>query len=169
MSVIAVLIDDLFEDVEYSKPAAAFENEGHELVNLGIIEGNIVQGKKGGCEVLIDQSITRAQVDDFDALLIPGGYSPDRIRTNEHAVEFVKNFVNSGKPVFLICHAPQILITAKVLEGRKITGFKSIKQDIINAGAEYIDQEVVEDNNLISSRYPGDIPEFIAASLKKLQ
>ncbi|MCK9152464.1 type 1 glutamine amidotransferase domain-containing protein [Methanobacterium alcaliphilum] len=168
MSVVAVLIDDLFEDVEYSKPTAAFENEGHELIHVGIIKGNIVRGKKGACEILIDTSVTQAKVDDFDALLIPGGYSPDRLRSNEYAVQFVKNFVESEKPMFLICHAPQILITANVLKGRKITGYKSIKQDIINSGAEYIDREVVEDGNLISSRYPGDIPEFIAACLKKL-
>lgn len=168
MSMIAVLIDDLFEDVEYSKPAAAFKNEGHELVHVGIKEGNVVRGKKSAYEVIIDQSIEHVKVDDFDALLIPGGYSPDRLRVNEHVVKFVKEFVNSGKPVFAICHAPQLLITAKVMKGRKITGFKSIKQDIINSGAEYLDQEVVEDKNIVSSRHPGDIPEFIAASLKKL-
>lgn len=168
MSMIAVLIDDLFEDVEYSKPAAAFKNEGHELVHVGIKEGNVVRGKKSASEVIIDQSIEHVKVDDFDALLIPGGYSPDRLRVNEHVVKFVKEFVKSGKPVFAICHAPQLLITAKVMKGRKITGFKSIKQDIINSGAEYLDQEVVEDRNIVSSRHPGDIPEFIAASLKKL-
>jgi protease I len=168
MSVIAVLIDDLFEDVEYTKPAATFENDGHELVNVGIIKGAVVRGKKNATEVIIDHGIEHVKVDDFDALLIPGGYSPDRLRVNEHVVEFTREFVESGKPVFSICHAPQLLITAKVLQGRKITGWKSIKQDIINAGAEYLDQEVVEDKNIISSRYPGDIPEFIEASLKKL-
>ncbi len=169
MSLIAVLIDDLFEDVEYSKPATAFENEGHELISVGIREGSVVKGKKNAEKVIIDRSIGQVQVEDFDALFIPGGYSPDRLRVNEEVIKFVKDFVESGKPVLAICHAPQLLITAKVLEGRKVTGWKSIKQDIINAGAEYLDQEVVEDKNLISSRYPGDIPEFIAASLKKLQ
>jgi len=168
MSVIAVLIDDLFEEVEYTRPAAAFENGGHELIHVGIRKGAVVQGKKNTAEVMIDHSIEQVTVNDFDALLIPGGYSPDRLRVNEHVVKFVKDFVESGKPVFSICHGPQLLITAKVLEGRKITGWKSIKQDIINAGAEYLDQEVVEDGNIISSRYPGDIPEFIEASLKKL-
>ena len=168
MSIVAVLIDDLFEDVEHSKPAVAFENEGHELVHIGIKEGAVVKGKKNQTPVIIDRSIEQVQVDDFDALLIPGGFSPDRLRINEHVVQFVKEFVESGKPVFTICHAPQLLITAQVLEGRKITGWKSIKQDIINAGAEYLDLEVVEDQNIVSSRYPGDIPEFIESSLKKL-
>lgn len=107
--------------------------------------------------------------ENFDALLIPGGYSPDELRANENAVEFTKEFVESNKPVFAICHAPQILITAQVLKGRKITGWKSIKQDIINAGAIFIDKEVVIDDNIISSRSPADIPAFIKASLKKLE
>ncbi len=106
---------------------------------------------------------------DFDALLIPGGYSPDKLRADEDAVRFVKDFVESGKPVFSICHAPQLLITAQVLKGRKVTGWKSIVQDIKNAGAIFLDQEVVEDGNLISSRSPQDIPAFIRAMLKKLQ
>jgi protease I len=101
--------------------------------------------------------------------LIPGGYSPDRLRVSEHAVTFVRDFVNSGKPVFAICHAAQLLITAQVLQGRTVTGWKSIVQDIKNAGANFVDQEVVEDGNLITSRNPQDIPAFVERSLKKLQ
>ncbi|MBU4534999.1 MAG: type 1 glutamine amidotransferase [Euryarchaeota archaeon] len=168
MSVIAVLVDNLFEDVEYIKPASAFKNKGHELIHIGINKGSVVKGKKDTA-VIIDPDIEKSHVDDFDALLIPGGYSPDILRINENVVKFTREFVESGKPVFAICHAPQILITAKVLKGRKITGWKSIKQDIINAGAQYLDQEVVEDGNIISSRYPGDIPEFIKATLEKLK
>lgn len=167
MSLIAVLIDDLFEDIEYSEPAEAFKKNGHQLLHVGIAEDSVVLGKK--ClEVTIDQSIEHVKIDDFDALLIPGGYSPDRLRVNEKVVKFVEEFVRSGKPVFAICHAPQLLITANVMRGRKITGYKSIKQDIINSGAEYLNQPVVEDGNIISSRHPGDLPEFIAFSLKKL-
>jgi protease I len=91
------------------------------------------------------------------------------LRVDENVVRFTREFVNSGKPVFAICHAPQLLITAQVLEGRKITGYTSIIQDIKNAGAEFIDKEVVEDGNLISSRNPGDIPAFINACVKKLK
>jgi protease I len=108
-------------------------------------------------------------VNNFDVLFIPGGYSPDRLRINDEAVRFVSGFVVSGKPVLSICHAPQILITAQALKGRKITGWKSIIQDIKNAGAEFIDQAVVEDGNIISSRSPDDIPAFIEASLRKLK
>ncbi len=169
MSKIAVLITDLFEDVEYTKPAAAFRKAGHDLIHIGLQAGKAVKGKTARTPVTIDEAVKDVSVDDFDALLIPGGYSPDKLRVDDTAVNFVKAFVESNKPVFAICHAPQLLITAQVLTGRKITGWKSIIQDIKNAGAEYIDQEVVEDDNIISSRQPSDIPAFIKAALAKLQ
>jgi protease I len=168
MSHIAVIITDWFEDSEYTEPAAAFEKAGHVLTHVGLAEGKTVKGKKEGTPVKIDRAVKDVSVKDFDALLIPGGYSPDKIRVDKDAVRFTKEFVESGKPVFLICHAAQLLITADVLGGRKVTGWKSIVQDIKNAGAEYLDQAVVEDGNLVSSRHPGDLPQFIEASLKKL-
>lgn len=168
MSNIAVIITDLFEDVEYTEPAEAFRSAGHELIHVGLKKGNTVKGKKKETPVKIDTAVDEASVDDFDALLIPGGYSPDQLRADEKAVGFVRSFMESGKPVFSICHGPQLLITADVIRGKKITGYKSIIQDIRNAGAEFVDQEVVEDGNLISSRNPGDIPAFIKASLAKL-
>ena len=169
MSNIAVIITDFFEDSEYTEPAEAFKKAGHELIHVGLEEGKTVKGKKKDTPVQIDKAVKNVSVEDFDALLIPGGYSPDKIRVDEDAVNFTKEFVRSNKPVFLICHAAQLLITADVLRGRKVTGWKSIIQDIKNAGAEYFDQEVVEDGNLVSSRHPGDLPAFIEASLKKLQ
>lgn len=169
MSKIAVIITDLFEDSEYTEPAAAFNKAGHELIHVGLEEGKTVKGKKEKTPVRIDKAVKSVSVADFDALLIPGGYSPDKIRVDQDAVQFTKEFVQSGKPVFLICHAAQLLITADVLRGRKITGWKSIVQDIKNSGAEYFDQAVVEDGNLVSSRHPGDLPKFIETSLKKLQ
>jgi len=169
MSNIAVIITDFFEDSEYTEPAEAFKKAGHELIHVGLEEGKTVKGKKKETPVQIDKAVKNVSVEDFDALLIPGGYSPDKIRVDEDAVNFTKEFVRSNKPVFLICHAAQLLITADVLRGRKVTGWKSIVQDIKNAGAEYFDQEVVEDENLVSSRHPGDLPAFIEASLKKLQ
>ncbi len=168
MAKIAVIIENFFEDSEYTRPAGAFRKAGHELIHVGLKEGAVVKGKKQGTEVMIEKSVHDVSVDNFDALLIPGGYSPDRLRADEEAVSFVRDFMKSGKPVFAICHAPQILITARVLEGRKVTGWKSIIQDIKNAGAEFIDQEVVEDGNLITSRSPADIAAFISASLEKL-
>jgi protease I len=166
---IAVLIDDMFEDVEYSKPAEAFQKGGHRLVHVGLKKGKAVKGKNQEVTVTIDKQVDTVSVTDFDALFIPGGYSPDKLRVNDDSVQFVRDFVNSGKPVFSICHGPQLLITAQVLSGRKITGWKSIVQDLKNAGAVFLDQEVVEDGNLISSRSPADVPAFITASLQKLK
>ncbi|MEW5801945.1 MAG: type 1 glutamine amidotransferase domain-containing protein [bacterium] len=168
MSRIAVIITDMFEDMEYARPAEAFREMGHQVIHAGLEKGAIVKGKSKGTPVKIDLAVSEASASDFDALFIPGGYSPDRLRINDDAVRFVRDFVASGKPVLSICHAPQLLITAQVLKGRKITGWKSIMQDIKNAGAEFIDQAVVEDGNIISSRRPDDIPAFIDASLKKL-
>jgi len=168
MSKIAVIITDQFEDSEYSEPAAAFKKAGHELVHIGLKAGETVRGKKEETPVSIDKAVKDVKPDAFDALLIPGGYSPDKLRAHEEAVRFTRKFMESGKPVFSICHGPQLLITADVLKGRKITGWKSVVQDIKNAGADFIDQEVVEDGNLISSRQPGDLPAFIKASLAKL-
>lgn len=168
MSRIAVIITDLFEDSEYTEPANAFREAGHIVHHVGLKAGQTVKGKKAGTPVVVDDAVTEVSVNDFDALLIPGGYSPDKLRVDENAVGFVKDFVSSGKPVFSICHAPQILITADVLRGRKITGWKSIIQDIKNAGALFLDQEVVTDGNLISSRQPGDLPAFIKACLSVL-
>lgn len=169
MSKIAAIIADMFEDVEFTKPSEEFQKAGHEIITVGLEKGITVKGKKEGTQIKIDRALNEVTVDEFDALLIPGGYSPDKLRADENAVKFTKKFVESGKPVFTICHGPQLLITAQVLRGRKITGWKSIIQDIKNAGAEYIDKAVVEDGNIISSRHPGDLPAFIKASLKKLE
>jgi protease I len=169
MSKIAVIITDMFEDSEYSQPAQAFKKAGHELVHVGLKARQTVKGKKKGTPVKIDKGVKDVSIGDFDALFIPGGYSPDRLRVDENSVQFAKAFMESGKPVFAICHAPQLLITAQVLKGRRLTGWKSIIQDIKNAGAEFIDREVVEDGNLISSRSPDDLPAFIQACLEKLK
>lgn len=168
MAKVAVILTNMFEDVEYTEPARAFKEAGHQLIHVGLKGGEIVKGKKKGTEVSIDKGLGEVSPGDFDALFIPGGYSPDILRANEKAVDFAGQFMKGGKPVFAICHAAQLLITAQALRGRKVTGWKSIIQDIKNAGAEYMDREVVEDGNLVSSRGPDDLPAFIQTSLKKL-
>ena len=167
MARIAVLIDNKFEDSEYKKPATAYKKAKHELVNIGVKKGTVT-GEKAALKVKVEKAVTNVSVDYFDALFIPGGYSPDQLRSNDEVVTFVKQFAATGKPIFFICHGAQLLITADILKGRKVTGWKSIIQDIKNAGAEYLDQDVVEDGNLISSRCSADIPEFIKATLAKL-
>jgi len=159
---------DMFQDVEYEKPAEAFSMSGHEITRVGLRAGVMVHGEHG-LTVRIDQAVHDVHANDFDALFIPGGYSPDKLRIDEDAVRFAREFVESGMPVFGICHAAQILITACVLRGRRVTGWKSIIQDIKNAGAEYVDAEVVVDGNLITSRRPEDLPAFSKAALEMLK
>jgi protease I len=168
MAKIAVIIADMFEDSEYTEPVKAFRKAGHEIIHVGLKAGVTVKGKKKQTPVAIDRAAGEVSMEEFDALLIPGGYSPDKLRVDDRAVRFVRQFMDAGKPVFSICHGPQILITAKAIEGRKITGWKSIVQDIIYAGGDYRDQEVVVDGNLVSSRRPDDLPAFIRESLDKL-
>lgn len=169
MKKVAAILDNKFEDVEYTKPAEAFQKNKHKVINIGLKKGSTVKGKRHNTKVTIDKSVENAQVEDYDALLIPGGYSPDKLRAHKEPIDFVKDFVESGKPVFIICHAAQLLISADVLKGRKITGYKSIIQDIKNAGAEFVDSEVVVDDNIVSSRNPSDMPAFIKKSLEKLE
>src|SRR5660397_173324 len=168
MDIIGILIENMFEDSEYKKLAEIFKQAKHKLLHLGVKKGT-VKGETAGIKVKVEKAVSDVVAGDFDALFIPGGYSPDRLRSHDEVVAFVKQFAATGKPILFICHGAQLLITANLLKGRRVTGWKSIIQDIKNAGAEYLDQEVVEDGNFISSRYPADIPAFIKASLDKLK
>ncbi|WP_018663834.1 type 1 glutamine amidotransferase domain-containing protein [Heyndrickxia acidiproducens] len=165
---IAVLVTDLVEDPEYTEPVKAYQEAGHQIVNIEREAGKTVKGKHG-TEIKIDKGIDEVSVDDFDALLIPGGFSPDQLRVDDRFVHFVKQFMDAKKPVFAICHGPQLLITAKALEGRSATGYKSIQVDMEYAGANFRDEEVVVcQNQLVTSRTPDDIPAFNRESLKLL-
>ncbi len=168
MAQIAVLVEDLFEDVEYREPVEAFRRAGHGVVCLGLKKGALIRGKRGEEVITIEVEVGSADPLSFDALFIPGGYSPDRLRAHKEPLLFVRAFMETPKPVLLICHAPQLLISAKMLDGRKVTGYKSIIQDIKNAGAEFVDSSVVVDGNLVSSRGPADLAAFIETSLKVL-
>lgn len=165
---IAVILADMFEDVEFEKPVKAFREKGCEITIVGLKSERTVKGKSDQTAVHIEKAVDEIEAEQFDALLIPGGYSPDKLRADENTQKFVKAFMDDRKPVFAICHAPQLLISSTSLEGRRLTGWKSVKQDILNAGAEYVDEKVVVDDNLVTSRHPGDIPAFIEAALKKL-
>ena len=166
---IAVLITDEFEDSEFTSPAEAFRKAGHEVVTIEKQAGNTVKGKQGEAEVTIDKSIDDVTPDEFDALLLPGGHSPDSLRGDERFVSFTRDFVNSGKPVFAICHGPQLLISADVIRGRKLTTVKPIIIDVKNAGAEFHDQEVLIDKDqLVTSRTPDDLPAFNREALRLL-
>jgi len=168
MAKIAVIITDMFQDVEYKQPAEAFKKAGHEIIHVGLKAHVAVKGEHGS-QVTIDKAVKDSSAKNYDALFIPGGYSPDKLRVDEHALRFAQEFFTANKPVFAICHAAQLLITAQLLKGRRVTGWKSIIQDIKNAGAEYVDAEVVVDGNLVSSRKPDDIPAFVREALRLLE
>ncbi|MFE5430173.1 type 1 glutamine amidotransferase domain-containing protein [Peribacillus simplex] len=167
---IACVVTNMFEDSEYSEPAKAFEEAGHTVTTIEMVKGKTVKGKQGEVEVEIDESIDSVKPENFDALFIPGGFSPDQLRADERFVSFAKSFMDDKKPVFAICHGPQLLITAKTLEGRHATGYTSIKVDMEYAGAAYLDKEVVVcGNQLVTSRTPEDLPAFNRESLNLLK
>src|SRR5699024_2987193 len=150
--------------------AEAFQDAGHEVVKIENEKGNKVTGLNNEVSITADQGIGDVNPNDFDALFIPGGFSPDQLRADERFVTFAKKFMDDKKPVFAICHGPQLLITAKSLEGRNATGFTSIKVDMEYDGATYKDQEVVVCNNqLVTSRQPDDIPAFNREALNLLK
>lgn len=166
---IAVLITDEFEDSEFASPAAEFKKAGHQVITIEKQAGKTVKGKKGETSVTIDKAIDEVRPADFDALLLPGGYSPDQLRGDERFVSFTRDFINSGKPVFAICHGPQLLISADVIRGRKLTAVKPIVVDVKNAGGDFYDREVVVDKDqLVTSRTPDDLPAFNREALRLL-
>lgn len=168
MSRIAVIIDDDFEDSEYTEPVKAFQEKGHAIVHVGMEKGKTVTGKKKQTPVKVEQQVDQTGPEQFDALLIPGGYSPDKLRAHPEAVAFARHFMEKDKPVFSICHGAQLLISADTIRDRILTGWTSIIPDIQNAGATFVDRSVVTDGNLVTSRNPSDLPDFISAALEKL-
>lgn len=165
---IAVLIADDFEDSEFQKPVDHLRKAGHEVEVLGEEAGKTCTGKQGEVKVKIDAAISDREPSDYDALLIPGGYAPDKLRMQEAAVDFVKRACASGMPVAAVCHGPQLLIEADVVRDHTVTSWPSVRTDLLNAGAHWVDQEVVLDGPLITSRNPGDLEAFSRALLSEL-
>ncbi|GAB2489595.1 protein/nucleic acid deglycase [Alkalibacterium psychrotolerans] len=166
---IAVVMTDLFEDVEFTSPKEELEKAGHVLTTIGFEAGETVTGKKEDTKVTIDKGIGDVSPEDFDALLIPGGYSPDKLRKDERFLDFTRYFSTNKKPIFTICHGPQLLINAEVLKGKDITSVSQVAIDLKNAGANFHDKEVViDESGLISSRTPDDLPAFNHAMLDAL-
>ncbi len=163
---IAMVLARNFEDVEATDPKEFLEKQGATVTIVGLEKGSI-QGKKGAT-LDADTTFSEVSVDEFDAMVIPGGGSPEQLRIHDEPVKFTEQFVASGKPVAAICHGAQLLISADVLRGKTITCVKTIRDDVKNAGANYVDQALVEDGNLITSRVPGDLPEFDEAVAKRI-
>ena len=166
---VAILVEDGFEQVELVEPRRALQQAGAEtrIVSPKSERVRSWHSKNWGDEFPVDATLDRVQPDDFDALLLPGGVmNPDALRRQARAVAFVKAFFDAGKPVAVICHGPWTVIEAGEAHGRRIAAWPSLKTDLRNAGAEWVDQEVVVDGNLVSSRKPDDIPAFNRAMIE---
>jgi protease I len=168
MAKVAFIVDEMFEDSEFRLPYDRVKEAGHQPTVVGLEKNKKLEGKKGEETITTEAGIDEIQADSFDALVIPGGYSPDKIRTDEKMVAFTRSMVESGKPVAAVCHAGWMLAEADVLKGKTVTSWPSIKTDLVNAGAEWVDQEVVEDGNIITSRNPGDLEAFSKTLLSQL-
>jgi protease I len=168
MAKVAFIMDEMFEDSEFRFPYDRAREAGHEPVVVGLKKGKEVAGKKGEA-VTTDVSIDEVTADDFDALVIPGGYSPDKIRSNPAMVSFTREMAGASKPVAAICHAGWMLAEADLVRGKTVTSYESIKTDLVNAGANWVDQEVVEDGNIITSRKPDDLEAFTKTLLSQIE
>ncbi|ERJ57334.1 type 1 glutamine amidotransferase domain-containing protein [Sphingobacterium paucimobilis] len=160
---IAILVADGFEEVELTSPKEALEQAGAKVEIVSLKSGSVwaKEGLEWTNDYKVDVSIDSASVEAYDGLMLPGGViSPDTLRTNEQALAFVTSFFNSHKPVAAICHGPQVLINAEVVKGRKMTSVEAIKLDLIHAGAQWEDTEVIVDQGLVTSRTPKDLPAF---------
>lgn len=164
---ILMFVDDIYEDLELWYPKIRLEEEGAEVIVAGTYKMNVYTGKHGyPCKS--DASFDEVNADQFDALVIPGGFAPDKLRRLNKVLELTKSIFESGKPLAHICHAGWIPISAGIVKGFRCTSTPGIKDDLINAGAEWVNEEVVVDRNMISSRSPGDLPAFCRAIIRML-
>ena len=166
---VAFIVDVEFEDSEFQVPYDRVRDAGHEAVIVGLEANKELKGKKGVQTITTQYAAGEVSPAEFDALVIPGGYSPDHLRTDKKMVELTREMFTAGKPVAAICHAGWMLAEADIARGRTVTSWPSIKTDLVNAGARWVDREVVEDENLITSRKPADLPKFSEALLKQIQ
>ena len=169
MARVAMPVGDEFEDAEVTVPCERLRAAQHEVTIVGTEKGATVRGKRGRATVRVDVAAASADPREFDALVIPGGHSPDHLRLDAGVVSLVRRFSETGKTVAAVCHGPQLLIEADVVRGKTLTSWPSIRKDLENAGARWIDRQVVEDGNLITSRKPDDLEAFSAAILRRLE
>ena len=172
MKKIAILATNGFEESELKSPKEAMEKEGFQIEIVSLESGKIKGWSKGdwSSEINVDKTVKEVSSDDYNALMIPGGViNPDVLRRDENALGFVRDFFKSKKIVGAICHAPWVLISAGVVEGRTMTSFNSIKDDVKNAGANWVDKEVVVDQGFVTSRNPDDLPAFNSKLIEEIK
>ena len=165
---VAILVEDEFEDLELTGPLETLRAAGAVVTIVGPTQGATYRGKRGEAIVAADLAAGAARMRDFDALVIPGGHAPDKMRMRHAMVDLTREAMEAGKPVAAICHGPQLLISANAVRGRTLTCWPSIAIDVKNAGGFYVDKPVVEDGNLITSRKPDDVRVFSEAIIRAL-
>jgi protease I len=168
MARIAVLVAKDFEDTELAYPVDKLREVGHVVEVLGAHAHEILEGKKHQERVQTDAAFRDRDPASYDAIVIPGGHSPDHLRMDADAVKFLREFARTGRPIAAICHGPQLLIEADLVKGKRMTSWPSVRKDLENAGALWIDREVAVEGNLITSRNPGDVPAFTREILQQL-
>jgi len=157
---IAILIEDGFEDSELTEPLRSMKAAGTRVIIVGTDSGQSYQSKSGKRTITAEMAADRVKAEDFDAIIIPGGYAPDRMRMNQPMIELIRKAYADGKVIAAICHGPQLLISADIVRGHRMTSWPSIAVDLRNAGADWVDEPVVQDGNIITSRKPADLPMF---------
>ncbi|MEC2159569.1 type 1 glutamine amidotransferase domain-containing protein [Virgibacillus halodenitrificans] len=168
MARVAFLLDTQFEDSEMKSPYEEIKTEGHEVVIVGNESGTLCHGKNNEVSYRTEISSKEALSEHFDAVIIPGGLAPEALRVNENTIKFVKLLNEQSKIIAGICHGPQVMISADIVKGKTLTCFKGIRDDVINAGAIYVDNEVVYSENIITSRTPKDEAVFIKQILNAI-
>ena len=165
---VAILIEDFYQDLEVWYPLLRLKEEGFEVVT---VEPNGRKDYKGknGYPIVVDRSIDEVRAKDFDGVVIPGGWAPDKLRLSKKVLQFVKELFDAGKVVASICHGGWVLASAGVCKGKTLTSYIAIKDDLVHAGANFVDQEVVRDGNLITSRKPDDLPAFCREIIRAFQ
>jgi protease I len=167
MRIACVLSSD-FEDSEFGKPYRAFQDAGHEVAVIGTKAGEEITGKAGKERARADLGISEARPREFDALFIPGGYSPDHLRADARFLEFTRAFADADKPLLAVCHGPQLLSSADAIRGRHLTAWSTVQADLGRMGERVEDAEVVVDGQLVTSRQPDDLDAFVRESLRLL-
>jgi protease I len=166
---VAILAEEDFEDSELIEPMRAMKNAGAKVVVVGSASKETYRGKRGSATVRVDTTADKVEAKDFDAIIIPGGYAPDKMRLYQPMVDLVRTAYESGKVVAAICHGPQLLISAGIVRGHRVTSWPSVVIDLKNAGADWVDAPVVQDGNLITSRKPADLPRFNKTIIEALR
>ena len=166
---IAILAEEDFEDAELMEPLRVMKDAGANVLIVGSGSKKSYKGNRGSAKVIVDTTADKVEASQFDAIIVPGGYAPDKMRLHEPMIDLVRKAHDAGKLIAAVCHGPQLLISAGIVKGRRVTSWPSVAVDLKNAGAIWIDEPVVKDGNIITSRKPADLPQFNDAIIEALR